>query len=250
MNALADRTTLRGAASERGMTLLELLVALAIFGVLGSALMPVINGAISSRGAAAGRILLDAEARTILDRLEQDLASNCDVGLVGLVPPRFLAPATTGRFGTSERTVFEATTLVTRGVTSPDAAVGGEDSAVLAAVDRGDQAHVRWSIDDAGRLVRQEIRPPSSDPVDWSIVEVEVMSEHAGLVLEFYEPVTWLEAWDSTESGPHRGRAPVAVRSTLTLDDRQNAPLELVSTVVLPVVQTATDFERRAGQQP
>lgn len=233
---------------EHGMTLLELLVAMAIFAVIGSALMPVINGAISSRAGATERKALDAEARTILDRLEQDIASSFDTGFSGLVPPRFLAPPPAGRFADGERVLLETTTLVTRGVTATDARLGGEDTAVLS-VDRGDQAHVLWRMDADGRLLRHEIRPPSVQPVDWGSVPFEVLSERAAVVLEFYEPETWLESWDSTVTGVRQRRAPIAVRTTLTMDGGANTALELVSTVVVPVIETASDFERR-GVQP
>ena len=231
------RTTARGASGERGMTLLELLVALSIFAVLSTAMFPVINGALSSRSDATERSALDTEARVILDRLEQDIAGNIDPGYTGTTPPRFVAPAPPGRSGAGEHVILETTTLVSRGVASADAFAGGEDVAALS-VNRGDQAHVLWRIDGDGRLLRQEVRPPAITPVDWSKVPFEVLSERAAVVLEFYEPQQWLEAWDSGESGLHRNRAPVAVRTTLTIEDAGRVPFELVSTVVLPVVDT------------
>ena len=95
--------------------------------------------------------------------------------------------------------------------------------------------------------LRQELRPPRDQPVDWTELPAEVLSERTALALEFYEPETWLAGWDSGPSGSQRGRAPVAVRTTITLDDPASGPLELVSTVVLPVVETATDLRRPPG---
>jgi len=243
MPATGGQAFVRGASS--GMTLLELLVALAIFAIVGSALFPVLNGALASRLDATERVALDAEARMVLDRLEQDLLANCDVGFPGLLPARFVAPAPRGFGAASERILLEATTLVARGVTAADAFVAGEDVAALAA-DRGDQAQVRWRIDSSGRLLRQELRPPRTQPVDWDTVPAEVLSERTAIALEFYEPETWLEGWDSGEAGPHRARAPLAVRTTIRVGEDGGA-LELVSTVVLPVVVTADDSRRAAG---
>jgi len=234
---------------ERGMTLLELLVALAIFAVIASALFPVVNGAISSRSDATARTSLDSEARAILDRLEQDIAGNIDAGFAGPVPPRFYSPAPSGRSAMSERVILETTTLVARGVASADAFVGGENVQALS-IGRGDQAHVLWSIDDNGRLLRQEIRPPAIAPADWSTVPYEVLSERAGVVLEFYEPDVWLDTWDSGEPGPHHGRSPVAVRTTLTMEDGGNVPFELVSTVLVPVVDTFKPPAPGGGSPP
>jgi len=227
------------------MTLLELLVALAIFAIVGVALLPVVSGTLSSRADATARVALDAEARMILDRLEQDMVSSCDVGFAGALPVRFVAPAPRGRDFDSERILLEITTLVARGVTAADAFVGGEDVAALAA-DRGDQAQVLWRYDSNGRLLRQELRPPRTQPVEWDEVPAEMLSERAAVVLEFYQPETWLEAWDSSSFGAGRAKAPVAVRTTLRIGEDTEA-LELVSTVVLPVVETATDLRRGAG---
>lgn len=225
------------------MTLLEMLVALAIFAIVGSALYPVIGGALASRGQATGRVMLDAEARMILDRLEQDIAANCESGFQGALPPRFIALP--GRDPAGERNLLETTTLVARGVTAVDAFVAGEDVASLAA-DRGDLAHVLWSIDSDGRLRRQELRPPRPQPVEWARVPAEVLSERTSIALEFYEPETWLESWDSSSSGAQRGRAPVAVRATIKVAGDDDS-VELVSTVVLPVVEAAGDSRRAPG---
>jgi prepilin-type N-terminal cleavage/methylation domain-containing protein len=233
--------------AEKGMTLLELLVALSIFAVVGSVLYPTVMNTISSRRDATERVALDAEARMILDRLEQDLTGNCDLDLESSTPPaRFRALAPRSRRSKSAHVLLETTALVARGVTPADAFVGGEDVKALS-TDRGDQAQIVWRIDSGGRLVRQELRPPRIEPVDWDDLPVEVLSERASLSMEFYEPEVWLETWDSTESASHRGRAPVAVRTTLEVDGGELGLLELVSTVVLPVVQTSTDLRRSGG---
>lgn len=233
------------AGHQRGMTLLEMLVALSIFAIVGGSLYPVIGGALASRRQATDRVMLDAEARMILDRLEQDIVANCESGFQGAYPPRFLAPAPPSRYTAAQRNVLEATTLVARGVTTADAFVAGEDVAALAA-DRGDLVHILWSIDRDGRLRRQELRPPRPQPIDWSRVPAEVVSERAAVTLEFYEPETWVEGWDSSPSGAQRGRAPVAVRTSLELAG-DDATVELVSTVVLPVVESSGDLRRSAG---
>jgi type II secretion system protein J len=229
------------------MTLLEMLVALAIFALMATALFPVIQGALRTRNEATARMEIDREARAILDRLEADVAGNIDAGFPGQAAPRFLAPAPSGHGDDSEHVILETTTLVARGVTAVDGFVGGEDTAALA-IDRGDQAHVLWRIDAEGRLVRQEVRPPAVDPVDWSTVPSEVLSDRAGVELEFFDAAEWLESWDSTDTGTNHNRAPAAVRTTLRLDDGA-APLELVSTVVLPVLEVLPEQRAPAGAE-
>lgn len=233
---------------ERGMTLLELLVAIAIFGVLSVAIGPVVTGALRSRAAATERLDIDAEARAVLDRLEQDLLGSFDTGATGQWPPRFVA-----RRRESEderpRTVIELTTLVARGVTAVDGFVGGEIVGTLAE-DRGDQAQVAWRIDRDGRLLRHEIKPPRAEAVDWEREPFEVISERADVVLEFWEPETWLDAWDAGLPGPLKARVPLAVRATLAVAGEGGLRVDLVSTVVLPPVESSLDPRRGGGGGP
>jgi prepilin-type N-terminal cleavage/methylation domain-containing protein len=227
---------------ERGMTLLEMLVALAIFAIIGAALYPVLFGAIASRRDATGRMHLYSEARAILDRVEQDLRSSIDSGYPPALLPRFVAPPSAGRGFAEERVIVELTTLVARGVTSSDAFVGGEEVGALA-IDRGDQAHVLWRIDASGNLVRQEVRPPGVVAVDWTTAPSETLVDDADVRLEFLDApssggsAAWLDGWDSSEGGPYRGRAPLLVRTTVTVDDQKGEPVVLVSTVVLPTIE-------------
>lgn len=223
---------------QRGMTLLELLVALSIFALLAAALSPVLTGALASRADATARLAVDAEARAVLDRLEQDLAACFDTGATGQWPPRLVARARDESGGSSRygaRTVVELTTLVARGVTPVDGFVGGEPPASLGD-DRGDQAQVAWRIDDDGRLLRHEIKPPRREAVDWSLEAAEVVSESADVVLEFWEPSLWLDAWDTGPSGKGGARLPLAVRTTLAVAGEGGVRTDLVSTVVLPPV--------------
>lgn len=218
------------------MTLLELLVALAIFAVIGGALYPVVTGALQGRDDATDRVRVDAEARLILDRLELDLVGNTESGFPGQqAAPRFVAPPSIGRRAAGERVLLETVAVVARGVVATDGLALGELAESLPA-DRGDLAQVLWRIDSAGRLLRHEVRPPRRDPVDWSTVPFEVVSERADVELEFYEPEQWLEAWDSRESGPHLNQAPRAVRSTVRVGGDDG--LEVVSSVMLPTVET------------
>lgn len=249
-NAALSSPRPRDTRAMRGMTLLEMMVAIGIFAIVGSAVYPVLQGAMGSRSDATARVALAAEARMILDRLEQDLASSVHSGFQGAVPARFVAAAPRSRDAGAERVLVELTTLVARGVTQADApprdAPAGEAEAPPSGADRGDLAQVVWRIDASRRLLRQEMRPPRIEPVDWEAWPVEVMSERATVSLEFYEPVTWLEAWNSGETGATRNRAPLAVRSTLRVGDADNDPIELVSTVVLPTIETASAL-RAAG---
>ena len=112
--------------------------------------------------------------------------------------------------------------------------------------DRGDLAQVLWRIDSSGRLLRHEVRPPRRDPVDWSKIPYEVVSERADVAMEFWEPSQWLEEWDSRGSGPHNNRAPLAVRTTVRVGGAEG--LEVVSSVILPTVETTP--RRSSGGGP
>jgi prepilin-type N-terminal cleavage/methylation domain-containing protein len=228
----------------RGMTLLELLVALAIFATIGSGLYPVITGALTSRAEATDRVRIGAEVRVILDRLEQDLVGNGESGFQGPLPARFFAPVSVGRAAAGERVLLESVAVVARGVLSSEGLALGEAGVSLPA-DRGDLAQILWRIDSRGRLLRHEVRPPARDPVDWTRTPFEVISERADVELEFYEPETWVESWDSREPGPRHQRAPVAVRTTVRVGG--NEGLEVVSSVILPTIETMPKGRRLPG---
>lgn len=232
----------RPGAAMRGMTLLELLVALSIFAVIGSVLYPVVTGALQSRQDATDRTLVDSEVRVVLDRLELDILGNTESGYTGQAAPRFVAPATIGRRAAGERVLLETIAVVARGVTATDGLALGALGESLP-TDRGDLAQVLWRIDSSGRLLRHEVRPPRRDPIDWSTVPYEVVSERANVEMEFWEPSQWLESWDSREAGPHLNRAPVAVRTTVRVGGDEG--LEVVSSVILPTVETSP--KRAAG---
>lgn len=229
------------------MTLIELLVALAIFAIIGSALYPVITGALQSRQDATDRVRIDAETRVVLDRLEQDIVGNTESGYPGQVPPRFVSPASIGRRASGDRVLLETVAVVARGVVATDGLALGELAKSLPA-DRGDLAQVLWRIDSSGRLLRHEVRPPRRDPVDWSTIPYEIVSERADVEMEFYEPQQWLEAWDSRESGPRNNRAPLAVRTTVRVGGDEG--LEVVSSLILPTVETSPKRSGTGGNPP
>lgn len=246
------KTRPRTTARERGMTLLELLVAIGIFALAAGALFPVLSGAMSSRRDADAKLRVYGQARGIVDRIERDLVGGFDVGIPSQNLPRLRTPADERvRFGEA-RVLLEATANTARGVTAVDADLGGDDMPALAP-DRGDQAHVLWRIDTDGRLLRQEVRPPRADEVDWSKVPVEVLATDADVRLEFYSPSQWSTSWDTSEAGPQRGVLPLLVRTSVTLrgpTDGAGEDVTLVSTVVLPAVADAYSPRGPMGRPP
>lgn len=219
--------------SERGLTLLELLVAVAIFAVTGAALYPTVTSALAARRDALERARSHALARAILERAESDVAGCFDVGIASSYLPLLVIddPERAG-FG-DERAVAELTTVDARGTASPDAPVMGDELAVVVH-DRGDQSHVLWRLEEGGELARYEVRPPRGEEVDWSEARRRSYGDGASLALRVFFEEEWRSSWHAASGGNESGRLPERVRLEVRVDDGEREPVVLVSSVAMP----------------
>ncbi len=251
---------------QAGLTLLELLVALAIFSIVGSAIYSTFTTTLSGRERAMRRAQAYSAARGVLDRIESDLRASLDVAIKGTLLPRFLAPGNGSGLAAGRRPAFgdeqpllELTTLSARGVTAPEGYVAIDDLAAKS-VDRGDQAHVLWRFEDSDRsfthgsesgseLVRYEVKPPRNETLDLTRAPRQVIAEHVAVRFEFYADGQWGDVWDSVASGPQHDLAPSLVRTTVELDAGDEEPIVLVSSTVL-AVGTDKRSALRLGLEP
>ncbi|HYC57565.1 MAG TPA: prepilin-type N-terminal cleavage/methylation domain-containing protein [Candidatus Binatia bacterium] len=227
---------------DSGLTLLELMVAIAIFSVVGTAIYSTFVTAITTRDYATERSRRYAHARNAMDRLEQDLRGSFDSQLRGnVVPPRLRAPLADDSMLGDERLVLEMTTVSARGVIAPEAflATPQLDEVARLTTDRGDQAHVRWVIDENGDLLRYELRPVRAETIDWTIAPFEIVARDVDVHLEFYDRTQWLRFWDSNEPGDQQHRVPMLVRTQLETTGVDEQRVTLVSSVVIPMALEA-----------
>lgn len=250
---------------QRGLTLLELLVALAIFAVVGPAIYSTFTTTLAGRDRALQRAQAYSMARGVLDRIESDLRGNLDVGVKGSLLARFVAPGSGGGFGAGRRSMsgddpllLELTTLSARGVTAPEGFVAG-DELPAKTIERGDQARVVWRLEDSDQdrepgsapsstrgstLVRYEIKPVRNETLDLTRASRQVIAGHVAVRLDFYAQDQWSEVWDSVAPGSQRDAAPALVRTTVELDAGDDEPIVLVSSTVLAM---AADTRRALG---
>lgn|GEM_PF-2026861 len=235
-----------GDCRQSGLTLLELLVALAIFAIVGSAIYSTFTTTLRGRDRALQRAQAYSLARSVLDRIESDLRGNIDVGVKGSLLPRFVAPGSGRGFGSERRPTFgndlpllELTTLSAHGVGAPEGYVADPELEAKT-LGRGDQAHVIWRIEEAESdsdrgtaLVRYELKPPRNDTLDLTLATRQVVAENVTVTLDFYTQGQWSEAWDSVAPGSQHNLAPALVRTTVGLAAADEEPVVLVSSSVL-----------------
>jgi len=255
-----DVTAGRRDTSQTGLTLLELMVALAIFSIVGAALYSTFTATLTGRERAVERAHAYSLARGVLDRMESDLRASIDVAVRGTLLPRFVAPGSGSGFASrrgfvsgrssmirDDHLLLDLTTLSARGVTAPEGYVANDELAATL-VDRGDQARVVWRYEDAdtdpahrtagdsvtgSALVRYEMKPPRSEEFDPTHARRQVVADHVSVRLDFYDEEQWGDVWDSAGPGPQHNVAPTMVRTTVELDTGDEDPIVLVSSTVL-----------------
>jgi len=230
----------RGARTpSAGVTLLELLVAVTILGVISGLLYGTFTRAFAAREYAVAAMERYADARSAIDWLEDDLEGSYGSGLYPSGAKRFFSSGTAAEATLGGTPLLDITTTSARGTT----ALVGPLLDVDRPRDRGDQVRVIYHLEapaprdrsDANfglDLVRYEFRPP----LDVKLEEASraVVAHGIGSIqLRFFDGAAWHDDWDTTtDVGAKALPAPKMVRIRLRLADPAE-PAELVSSVRL-----------------
>lgn len=219
-------------AGQRGVTLLELTVAMGIFAIVGAVLFGTFSRTATSRDLVERRAALYFEARTALETIERDLQASFDVGGYTSEFRRFYVPEPrTAPPVAGTRLVADFTALSARGI-----AIAGLGDAVEIAGARGDQMRVRYWLGDDGDLLREVRRPPRPlENPDEILADEPLASDVAKLELRFYDGGEWLDSWTSARAGRRRDAAPGLVTIALAIERRDEPKVELHTTVVVPM---------------
>lgn len=228
-----------------GVTLLEMLVAVAIFGVIASVLYGSFSRTLEARNLAAQRAELYANARIALDWLEQDLKGSLSVDVYMKGKPRFFSSGHGAQDTvTADDPVLDITVRTARRAAALRNETGDELASTMA-----DQARVVYRVEeDSGEmfdvpvpagstglvLARYEIRPPLEEGVERSLRTVLARGIRS-IDLSFEDRGTILDRWEHTEDSPLGAIGPRIVEIRLVLDDADGNPSEFATSVFVPM---------------
>jgi len=228
-----------------GVTLLELLVAVAIFGVVASVLYGSFNRTLEARNLAGERAEIYTTARVALDWLEQDLKGSLSVDVYLTGKPRFFS---TGHGGedtlTADDPLLDLTVRTARRTAVLRDEAGKELATTLA-----DQSRVIYRVEEdtddlldavprltgSGlALVRYEIRPPLEEGIERSLRTV-VARGLRSIDLAFEDRGTIVDRWEQGEESAAGVNGPRIAEIRLVIDDADGNPAEFATSVLIPM---------------
>jgi len=227
----------RRAIRHAGVTLLELLVAVGVLGVIAGLLYGTFSRTMLSREYVQTRAATYAAARLAIDWLERDLMGSFAIGAYPSGLKRFISPGYAGL-----DTLGRDTPLLDFIASSARGTTPLERPGFIAEgfIDRGDQARIVYRVernggdeDAAALLVRYELRPPLMTdfaPATRAVIASGIES----VTLRFYDGHNWHDDWSSVESDSSQRRGPRVVELRLSLVD-DAGPATFVSAVHLPL---------------
>jgi prepilin-type N-terminal cleavage/methylation domain-containing protein len=229
----------------RGVTLLEMLVALAVFGIVATVLYGTFSRTIESRDYASARTELFARARLAFDWLEQDLEGSLSVATYPAGKAKFLSSGSDlaetpdlPLLDLTVRTSRRAATLGGPRDESPGSALVDQARVVYRVEELEDEDLLGLALAaDGGRprgLVRYELRPPLDGDFDAALRTV-IVRDLASIQLVFDDRGTTLDRWEASDSLSLRSRGPRTVDIRITLKDRDGSTAELTTTVLVPL---------------
>jgi general secretion pathway protein J len=211
-------------ARKRGMTLLEVMIALAIMGVMLVLAWKTISSTTQNRRDFEQYEERNHELRNAMGRIVNDftaayLSHNEDVNAAH--PRTMMIAKSTGRVPT-----IRFSTLGHR-VLWADANESDQTVIEYVARNNPDPEHA-GEMD----LIRREQRRPSNLPPEEEPAEYDVLARNIqSLKLEFWnwKNLEWQQEWDTTQSDGQRGWLPSRVRITLTIKGSDGNDIKLVT---------------------
>ena len=219
------------ARSQRGMTLLEVLVSLGVLAMISLLIYGAFDSLSRGRKGEAIRVDRARQGRDAMDRITHEMQG----AFLSMHNPQNLSLVT-------RQTAFIATNSST--FDRIDFATFAHRRVEREAKE-SDQAEVGYFVvrdpdhDDKMDLVRREQAPPDYEPKKGGVVNV--LAEDVELFdIRFLDPLSsqWVESWDTTQLTGQLNRLPREVKVTLVLKPVKNSPpFRFVTKFVLPMQQ-------------
>ena len=224
-----------GRAAERGFTLLEVLVSIAIIAMVGMLIYGAFHGMSQSRDSMEQVNDRHHQGRTALARMSRELSS---VFIGHQIPLTYTStpPHQTGLIGSDSRPAdrVDFTSFSHLRLTAD-----AHES------DQNEVSYFGSKDPDTGNLdlVRRESKYIDADTTRGGIVQV-LAQDIESFDVRYLDPLTgeWLESWDSTQPAAQLLRLPSQVWITLVLRGSGNGGLAKFETKVPVAMQMPLDF--------
>lgn len=230
---------LRRWTARAGFTLVELMVAVSLLGIVAAAVYGTISRSAASRDHALGRLQRVGQLRSALDWMARDLEDNYATGLQATEITVLSSSGSAGlRSAYSGLALLELTVLSARGVTVVDEQAWGG----LQQRDRGDQARVVYMLEHSEpateteatmELARYEFRPPVVAPLEEADRRVVATGLQA-VDLRFFDGADWLASWQERPGSSPKQKTPELVELSVTAAAGKDGPALELTMAVLP----------------
>jgi len=226
LGGLLNPRTLESSNPSLGFTLLELVVAIAIFAIISTFVYGAYTGTVATEERAQKKIELYQRARLVLNRISDELE-------------QVAAPRDKG--GVHVFSYFNGTNDEINGMNADELNfVSRVNNSYSKESGKPSISRIRYRLEVAsGEKKDYYVLTRREDPVffredeDQEKVE-EFLDNCEGINFEYYSDEGWLNEWDDQINSAQQGRLPKAVRITLTLKDDEGKNRDFSTTVFLP----------------
>ena len=216
---------IKGVRELRGFTLLELVVAIAIFAIISTFVYSAYTGTVVTTERAQKKIELYQKARLVLDRISEELEQ-------------------------TER-IRDVNNMLYSCLYGENDEINGINADELDFVSRANSYYSKENGKPALVRIHYILEPASGekesyfvlvrreDPAIWMEDEERIKPEEFlencdGINFEYLSDSGWVDEWDDTMDQVNQGKLPRAVRITLTLKDENGEKRDFSTTVFLP----------------
>lgn len=215
---------LRNQGAARGFTLLELMVAIAILGLIMVMVAESFHAVAQSKVHAETRIAIDQSARLVMFQLSNELR--------GAVQTPFI-PSHVLLLGQAHQQNFQPMDTITFSTLDPGHSRYIEDfgpEVTIAYTTAPNPDHRGWSLLERTQFSSLLSNPPTGQAAVTTVLADDLLALH----IRYFDGVNWSESWDSTQLSPGR-MLPMEITIDLRFASTGGVPLTLSTAVAPPM---------------